>query len=272
MRFGLSLAHLGLLDAPPPALVEAAHAAGFRSVGIRLQPARLGELPFPMQTGGAMLRETLARLAALSMAVHDVEIVRIRPDFAPRSFDGVLASAQALGARCLMVNVDDGDAARAADSIGALAESAQAHGLAIGLEFMVYTAMRSLAAAQRLVVASRHPGVQVVVDALHFFRAGQAPADIDGAHVNRRFMQIDDAPAQRHPGLSPAEEGRAHRLLPGEGGLPVGALLDHLEPGALLSVEAPSAIRSATLDPRARAALAFRTTSDFVQRHGHESH
>lgn len=48
MKFRLSLAHLGMLDAPPPLLVEAAHAAGLRGVGIRLQPARPGEAPFPM--------------------------------------------------------------------------------------------------------------------------------------------------------------------------------------------------------------------------------
>jgi sugar phosphate isomerase/epimerase len=87
--------------------------------------------------------------------------------------------------------------------------------------------------------------------------------------VNRHFMQINDAPAQRHPGLSAAEEGRAHRLFPGEGELPVGELLQYLAPDAVLSVEAPSAIRTATLDVHARAAVAFRATSDFLQRSGH---
>jgi len=269
MSFRLSLAHLGMLDAPPPRLVEAAHAAGFGSVGVRLSPARAGEQPFPMEAGGTMSKETLARLRDLGMRVHDIEIIRIKPGFDARAFEGVLASAQQLGARCLMVNVDDGDAARAADGIGALADRAQAHGLVLGLEFMVYTAARSLPAAQQLVVASRPGAVRVVVDALHFFRAGHAPADMDGAHVERHFMQINDAPAQRHPGLSAAEEGRAHRLFPGEGELPVGELLPYLAPDAVLSVEAPSAIRTATLDVPARAAAAFRATADFLQRSGH---
>ena len=79
MSFGLALAHLGMLDATPPVLVEAAHAAGFGGVGIRLSPARLGEVPFPMGVGGAMLRETQARLHDLGMHVHDIEIVRISP-------------------------------------------------------------------------------------------------------------------------------------------------------------------------------------------------
>lgn len=278
MNFRLSLAHLGMLDATPPVLVQAAHAAGFSGVGIRLAPARLGEAPFPMAVGSGMLRETLATLNDCGLCVHDIEIVRIKPGFDAAALAGVLDSAQALGARCLMVNVDDADAARAADSIGALAERARPHGLALGLEFMVYTALRSLAAARRMVAASKWDNVRVVVDALHFFRAGGVPADLreesaegtEGADlIDRHFMQLNDAPAQRHPGLSAAEEGRAHRLFAGEGELPVAQLLAHLAPGARLSVEAPSAIRSATLTPHARAALAFQTTLRFLQRHGH---
>ncbi|MDQ0606525.1 sugar phosphate isomerase/epimerase [Variovorax sp. W1I1] len=269
MSFGLSLAHLGMLDAAPPQLVEAAHAAGFGGVGMRLSPARLGEVPFPMEVGGAMLKETLARLHGLGMRVHDIEIVRIKPGFDAGALTGVLDSAQALGARCLMVNVDDSDLSRAADGIGALAERARRHGLALGLEFMVYTAMRSLESAQQIAIASKSDNVRIVIDALHFFRSGAVPQDMASAHVDRHFIQINDALAQRHPGLSAAEEGRAHRLCPGEGQLPVAQLLAHLAQDALLSVEAPSAIRTATLDPHARAALAFRTTTNFLQRSGH---
>ncbi|SEJ59852.1 MULTISPECIES: sugar phosphate isomerase/epimerase [unclassified Variovorax] len=273
MNFRLSLAHLGMLDATPPRLVEAAHAAGFGGVGIRLSPARLGEAPFPMAVGSGMLRETLARLRDLGLRVHDIEIVRIKPGFDAASLAGVLASAEALGARCLMVNVDDSDLARAGDGMAALAERARPHGLALGVEFMVYTAARSLQQAQQLVAASNSDTARVVVDALHFFRAGCAPSDMEGdrggARIDRHFMQVNDALAQRHPGLSPAEEGRAHRLFPGEGELPVHRLLAQLAPDALLSVEAPSAIRMATLDPLARAAAAFRATSEFLQRNGH---
>ncbi|RTD85412.1 sugar phosphate isomerase/epimerase [Variovorax atrisoli] len=270
MKFRLSLAHLGMLDAPPPLLVEAAHAAGLRGVGIRLQPARPGEAPFPMEEGGPMLRETLARVRDLGMTVHDIEIVRIRPGFDVQALSGVLASAQRLGARRLMVNVDDPDLVRAADNIGALAARAQSHGLVLGLEFMIYTAARSLHVARELAVASGSPAVRVLVDALHFFRAGSAPDEMAGPHVDRDFMQVNDALARRHPGLSPAEEGRAHRLFPGEGELPVHRLLAQLNDDAILSIEAPSAIRMATLDVHARAAAAYRATRDFLKANDHD--
>jgi len=269
MSFTLSLAHLGMLDAPPPLLVEAAHAAGFDGVGIRLNPARPGEKPFPMHEGGSMLRETLARVHDLGLTVHDIEVVRIRPDFQINALAGVLASAERLGARRLIVNVDDADFGRAARNIGVLAGHAQSHGLVLGLEFMVYTAARSLPVAHALAEASGSDAVSVVVDALHFFRAGSMPEDMHGPRIDRHFMQINDAPAQRHPGLSAGEEGRAYRLFPGEGELPVHQLLPQLAADAILSVEAPSAIRMATLDVHARAAAACRATRSFLQGHGH---
>jgi len=269
MNFRLSLAHLGMLDAPPPLLVEVAHAAGFRGVGVRLHPARPGEAPFPMQEGSPMLRETLARLRDRDMAVHDIEIVRIKPDFDARAHDGMLASAHALNARRLIVNVDDANLARAAHHIGALAERARVHGLGLGLEFMVYTAARSLRAACELAEASGSDTVHVVIDALHFFRAGSTPEEMADARIERDFMQINDAPGRRHPGLSAGEEGRAHRLFPGEGELPVHRLLPHLSAGAILSVEAPSAIRMAMLGTHERAAAAYRATHHFLQGHGH---
>jgi sugar phosphate isomerase/epimerase len=88
--------------------------------------------------------------------------------------------------------------------------------------------------------------------------------------VERHYMQINDAPGQRHPGLSASEEGRAHRLFPGEGELPIDLLLPHLAPDAVLSVEAPSAIRTAMLDIHQRAAAAYRATHRFLRGHGHD--
>ncbi|MRT32942.1 sugar phosphate isomerase/epimerase, partial [Xylella fastidiosa subsp. multiplex] len=77
-----------------------------------------------------------------------------------------------------MVNVDDADLARAADGIAALAERARPHGLSLGVEFMVYTAARSLADAQRLVAAVPASDARIVVDALHFCRAGCQLSDL----------------------------------------------------------------------------------------------
>lgn len=258
MAHRLSLAHLSLIDTTPPELVRAAGDAGFRSVGLRLHPARPGEAPHPMHEGSPMLAETRARMAALGVAVHDVEVLRLSPGFDASRLDALLAVAASLGARYVVVNGDDDNEARAAANLAALGERAARHGLRIGLEFMVYTAVPTLDAALRLVRAAAQPDVRVLVDTLHFFRSG-ATADqaVGEGLVARDFIQLSDAPAQRHPALSPGEEARAHRLLPGEGALALSDLLKLATADAVLSVEAPCAVRRHHLSPARRAELAY---------------
>jgi len=259
-----SLAHLSLLDATPPQLVAAAGAAGFRHVGLRLHPARPGEVPHPMHEGSPMLAETHARMADLGVAVHDVEVIRLHAGFDASRFDGLLAVSASLGARYLVVNGDDDEAPRAAASLAALAERAAPYGLAVGLEFMVYTAVPTLDAACTLVRRAAQPNARVLIDTLHFARSGARPAMLDGREeVARDFAQISDAPAARHPALSPGEEARAHRLLPGEGELPLSAIVAALSPDAVLSVEAPSSVRRHHLGLAQRAALAWRAAQDW---------
>jgi len=200
----LSLAHLSLLDATPPELVRAAGEAGFRSVGLRLHPARPGEVPHPMHEGSPMLAETRALMSALDVKVHDVEVVRLSAGFEARRFEPMLAVAASLGARWLVVNGDDDDHARAAAHLAALGEIAGAHGLSLGLEFMVYTAVPTLDAALRLVRETGRSNVHVLVDTLHFFRSGAAADHIARTPgIARGWAQFSDAPARRHPALSP---------------------------------------------------------------------
>jgi len=254
-----SLAHLSLIDATPPQLVAAAGAAGFRHVGLRLHPARPGEAPHPMHEGSPMLAETRARMAGLGVAVHDVEVLRLHAGFEAARFEGLLAVAASLGARYLVVNGDDDDASRAAAGLAALAQRAAPYGIAVGLEFMVYTAVPTLDMACALVRHAAQPNLRVLVDTLHFARSGAEPATLaDAEALARDFAQVNDAPAMRHPGLSPGEEARAHRLLPGEGELPLAGIVAALAPDALLSVESPSAVRQRHLSLDERAALAWR--------------
>lgn len=258
----LSLAHLSLIDATPPQLVQAAGEAGFRSVGLRLAPARRGEAPHPMHEGGPMLAETRSRMAQLGVGVHDIEVIRLAPDFEASRFEDVLAVGRSLGARWVVVNCDDDDHGRAAGHLAALAALAQRHALMVGVEFMVYTALPDWPRACALVRAAAQPNVRVLVDSLHFFRAGTAVEALAGdAPVARDFVQLSDASRRRHPALSPGEEARAHRLLPGEGELDLAGLVRALAPEAVWSIEAPSTLRQHHLGLGERARLAFERAS-----------
>ncbi|NML47396.1 TIM barrel protein [Ramlibacter sp. G-1-2-2] len=269
MAFRLSLAHFTVQDASPPELVEAAAAAGFRQVGLRLLPARPGEQPWPMAPGSAMLRETLARTRALGVQVHDVEVVRLGPALQLRQLAPALDAAQELGARWLVANVDEDDEARAAEQLAGVATAAAARGLRVGVEFMAYTALPTLQRACALVRRSAHPGARVLVDSLHLFRSGGSfETWAESPEVARAFAQVSDVLARPPAPPSLAEEARAHRLLPGEGEVPLVRLASALEADATLAVEAPNALRRDTLDATGRARLAMRKTRQWAQAHG----
>lgn len=263
--FHWSLAHLSLLDTTPPQLVVAAAGAGFRNVGLRLWPARAGEAPHPMREGSPMLAQTRKRMVELGVQVHDVEVIRLNAGFQAHVFEPMMTVAASLGARYVVVNCDDAQPQRAADSLGALACLAASHGLVLGVEFMVYTALPDLPAARALLRRAGQPNVRILVDTLHFMRSGAEPASLaQGDDIARDFAQFSDAPARRHPALSPGEEARAHRLLPGEGELPLAQIAGHaLAADAMISVEAPSAVRRHHLCLDERAGQAWRAAQSW---------
>lgn len=238
----ISLAHLTVLDATPPQLVTAAAAAGFRKVGIRISAtASVGVPPYDMLGDTPMLRETLARLADTGVSVLDVEFLRFEPALPQGIPEGFLESAARLGARHVLVMSTEPLEARTLERFCDLCERAAQYGLQVGLEFAIYTGVRTLADAARLVQQSACPNAFVILDALHFSRSGGVPSDIARIDASLfRYAQICDAVAAIPVDAADLiREARGGRLLPGDGALPLRALVAALPSAVPLSVEAP---------------------------------
>ena len=128
------------------------------------------------------------------------------------------------------------------------------------LEFAIYTGVRTLADAARLVQQSGCDNAAVLVDALHFSRSGGWPSDIAGVDASLfKYAQICDAGASIP--TEPADlirEARGGRLLPGEGALPLRDLVAALPPAIPLAVEAPVGA-TAGLPALERARRAYRS-------------
>ena len=97
----------------------------------------------------------------------------------------------------------------------------------------------------------------LLVDAIHFFRAGDSPQAL--AKVPRRFLryvQLCDARPERPADMQEIiRQARSDRLFPGEGGLDLKGLLGALPAGIPISLEIPVAKKIEPLE-RARRALA----------------
>ncbi len=264
----ISLAHLTVLDTTPPELVTVAAAAGFRSIGIRLTATpSVGIPPYDMLRDGPMLRETLSRLADTGVTVLDTEFLRFEPEHPIGVPEGFLEVSARLGAKNVLVMSAEPDEARTVERFCDLCDRAAPYGLHVGLEFAIYTGVRTLAHAEHVIAQAKRPNASVLIDGLHFSRSGGLPAhvaQVDPSLV--RYAQICDAgPDMPGPGDTPAliREARTGRLLPGEGVLPLRELVAVLPADMPLAIEAPSRA-TADLPALERATRAYRALSALV--------
>jgi sugar phosphate isomerase/epimerase len=115
---------------------------------------------------------------------------------------------------------------------------------------MAWTTPSSPAAAVAMAAAT---GARVVVDLLHHVRVGAGADEFAAVVTSGRlgWVQLADAPATTPSDL--VDEARHGRLPPGEGGLPLAALLAAIPDGVAASVEVQSDALVASLAPVERA-------------------
>lgn len=256
----LVLAAGSLLDTDAFGVLDAAAAAGFDGVGLRLSgehaadPARIA-----------------ASARALGLRIHDVEVHRITAD-APRP-EALLDAAAAVGAAHVLVvsdlrqtdtdttaMADRGARAATIDAVGSLVELAAERGLRIGLEYMAWT--EPVEPLDALAVAAA-TGAVVVVDVLHHTRVGAGPEELRAIAAAGRlgWVQLCDGPTTAPADL--LHEARHARLLPGAGGLPLAALVGVVPAGTTISVEVQSDDLLA-VPPAERARRLHATTRDVL--------
>ncbi|WP_322093353.1 sugar phosphate isomerase/epimerase family protein [Paraburkholderia bannensis] len=260
----LAVAHLTALECAPVEWVRLAAKAGFDGVGLRLHPATPGGVAYPVAAGSAAQRELRDVLAGEGVALLDVEFVPVVPDLDPHSLMPLFETAAALGAASVSVSGDDPDEARLAANLAALAMLATPFGLRIDLEFMRWRHVGTLAQARAAIGRAAQLNLALVIDALHLSRAGSTPGDVAALPPGAiGLAQLCDAPAVLPANDEEAiHEARSARLAPGDGALPLDALLRALPPEVALSVEMPMP----SLPEQARMELAYRGARRVVER------
>lgn len=259
MPHPLSLAFLTIFDASPVEAVKIAAATGYQMVGLRILPAAAsGEPDYALLTDTRELAEVQAALADTGVTVGDVEIIRLKAQNDWDLFARFCDRCAALGARHVLVAGDDTDAARLTDSFARFCDLAAPHGLTADLEFMPWTAVPDLAAAQRIVERAGRPNGGVLVDALHYDRSATTLdqiAALPRSMVN--YVQFCDGVVPYDPGDEALiRVARGERLFPGQGGIDLVGLAQAMPPGVTVSVEVPHRGLAAKLDPLGRAAMA----------------
>lgn len=246
----LSVAHLTALHLAPPALIEAAAAAGYDAVGLRLIQVTPTSPGYPLMDDPAALRATRTALAASGLAVNDIEFVKITPEIDLDALNPVLDVGAELGAHHIITAPYDHDLSRLSHRLAAIHDSAQARGLSAVLEFFPWTVVPDLAAC-RAAVEAAGPGIGILIDSLHFDRSGSSPRDLGEIPSERLpFVHLCDAPvAPPYTTDELLRAAREDRLAPGDGDIDLAAFISALPPDLPLGLEVPLAGGEIRSDP-----------------------
>lgn len=236
----LSLAYLTVDGATPVQHVEAAASAGFAAAGLRILP------PTHLRTQSRVVGDANAikRLAEVcgrtGVRPLDAEVMSLTAETGPDEMTAMAEAAADLGFRYIQTVVEDTDLSRAADNVARLAGIAARAGTGVAIEFMAFRPLSTLEDALRVMQRADARNVGLLIDALHLDRSGATVNDIKALPPNSvAVIQLCDAPRARPRFEDLPSEARERRLHPGEGGLPLEALLDVLEDGLPLSLEVP---------------------------------
>jgi len=115
-----------------------------------------------------------------------------------------------------------------------------------------------------MVAATQARNLGLLIDSLHLARAGGTPAEVAALpreHI--AYLQLCDAPAKLPPELTLRQESLGARLYPGDGDLPLFALMDALPEGIVVDVETP-VVANRGLSSAERARLALSATQRFL--------
>jgi sugar phosphate isomerase/epimerase len=268
----LSLAHFTVMDADPVALVQVSAAAGFDAVGLRIMPPFPTDRIVPVVGDVPLQRRVRAAMRDTGVGILDVEAFWIFPDTDVMAWRPALDLAAELGVRHVLTVGNDPDRGRLAANFARFCEEAAARGLRVMLEFIPYSALRSLPDAAGLLAEVQPADAGILVDAIHLSRSGGHPADLAGYDPGLfTYAHLCDVPAILPPPGGERDEARGGRLYPGEGGLWLDAFVAAFPPGTPVAIEAPNAARAAALSPGERARKAAEATRRLLRRHDCEA-
>lgn len=255
----ISLAAGVLPEFTPQQTARAAAAAGFDATGVWVDTDSWTD---------ATTREMRAILEDTGLPALDVEVIWLKPGPLDDAHRRVLAIGRDLGARhALVVSSDPDDGATAAK----LAELCDLAGpnLRVALEFGLFTEVRTIGQAAAIAARVAHPQIALLVDPIHLARSGGSAGDVaalDPAWLP--YAQFCDAKpvtfdlSDRDAIIHDAVD---ERMLPGDGCLPLRAVLEALPAGIPLSIELRSrALRDGYPDPVDRAQALAESTRAYL--------
>ena len=266
MRAGpaeLALGWLTVGGTDPFDWLAAAHAGGFKGLGVKIAP-RPGEPEPGLLRDEALRREFSGECRRTGIRLLNMGSIWLDGGIPPQDYARALDVGAELGAEYVVGISTDSDAGRRRAEMRVLAAMARERGMRLTIEFFAYSAIRTFDEASGLVAEMEDRQAGILFDALHFHRSGGVLSDITTENAGRvDYFQLCDAPRALPKGMTLSEEGRCARLFPGEGGIALREIMKRLPASIGIEVEIPHPALKA-LPPVERGREAMRNTLSFL--------
>ncbi len=237
----LGVEHQTVFGLPPVEFVQLAADVGCRHIAIALVAGPYnphGYQAFSLRDDAGLRRRMLAAMRERDVSISLGEGFTIRPGVDAVSFAADLDTMAELGvARINTVSMDP-DLARSLDQFGSLAELAAERGLNTTVEFAPSLTIGTLAAALAAVRHVDRPDFNLLIDTMHFVRAGHTVDDLAAIEPARivHVQLCDNTVRQRGREY---RDDTSDRSAPGDGEFPLAEIIAALPRHVPIGLEVP---------------------------------
>ena len=134
----------------------------------------------------------------------------------------------------------EADRARTFDELAVLTDLAAERGISTSVEPVPGLAIADLPSALAAVEHVGRDEISLLIDTMHVARSGAGPDDLRALPAERiGHVQLCDVPLRSTGEYHYAEEAMYHRMVPGEGELPLAEMLAALPPDRVVGLEVP---------------------------------
>lgn len=242
----LAIEHQTVFGLPPVEFVELAAALECRYIAIGLTGGPYnphGYQPYSLRDDAALRRRMIAAMRDRDVSISLGEGFLARPGSDIRNHATDLDTMAELGATRINTTSMDPDLRRSFDEFGVLAEMAAARGMQTTVEFAPSLTLTDLDAALAAVRHVARPDFRLLIDTMHFVRAGHTAADlatIDPPSIG--YVQLSDNTLQQRGATY--RDDTTDRMAPGEGELPLREILTALPSDVVIGLEVPMRARA----------------------------
>jgi sugar phosphate isomerase/epimerase len=233
----------------------------------------LGYQPFSLRDDPRLRRDLLAVMDDRGVSISLGEGLLIAPGVDVRSYAADLDIMAELRIPRINTVSLEADRARTFDELAVLTDLAAERGILTSVEPVPGLAIADLPSALAAVEHVGRDEISLLIDTMHVARSGAGPDDLRALPAERiGHVQLCDVPLRSRREYHYAEEAMYHRMVPGEGELPLAEMLAALPPDRVVGLEVPLRSRAEAgvsaydrILPCVESALALLTQADEIR-------